>query len=148
MTVLLAMVFAAALSAGNAEFDRTAAEGAAKIAMARFGKSLAENGAAAGVLKDAMLADPGRFAKKSAAESECLPMYVKSAEDAYAAEMSDVARRLSLPDDFRVELSERDRRGVEERFRRAFDEERREAVAAQARGIVAATRPGEEEFES
>ena len=148
MTVLLAMVFAAALSAGNAEFDRTASEGAAKIAMARFGKSLAENGAAAGVLKDAMLADPGRFAKKSAAEAECLPIYVKSAEDAYAAEMSDVARRLSLPDDFRVELSERDRKGVEERFRRAFDEERSEAVAAQAKGIVAATRPGEEEFES
>ncbi|MBR2356065.1 MAG: hypothetical protein IKA69_06785 [Kiritimatiellae bacterium] len=148
MTVLLAMVFAAALSAGNAEFDRTASEGAAKIAMARFGKSLAESGAAPGVLKDAMLADPGRFAAKSAAEAECLPIYVKSAEDAYAAEMSDVARRLSLPDDFRVELSERDRRGVEERFRRAFDEERREAVAAQAKGIVAATRPGEEEFES
>ena len=148
MTVLLAMVFAAALSAGNAEFDRAASEGAAKIAMARFGKSLAENGAAPGVLKHAMLADPGRFAEKSAAEAECLSIYIKSSEDAYAAEMSDVARRLSLPDDFRVELSERDSRGVEERFRRAFDEERREAVAAQARGIVAATRPGEEEFES
>ena len=36
MTELLAMVFAAALSAGNAEVDRTAAEGAAKIAMARL----------------------------------------------------------------------------------------------------------------
>lgn len=148
MTVLSAIMFAAALSAGNAEFDRAASEGAAKIAMARFGKSLAENGAAAGVLKDAMLADPGRFAAKSAAEAECLSIYVKSAEGAYAAEMSDVARRLSLPDDFRVELSERDRKGVEARFRRAFEEERREAVAEQSRGIVAATRPGEAEFES
>jgi len=148
MTVFSAIMVAAALSAGNAEFDRAASEGAAKIAMSRFGKALAENGAAAGVLKDAMLADPGRFAEKSAAEPECLSIYVKSAEDAYAAEMADVARRLSLPEDFRVELSEQDRAGVEARFRRAFEEERREAVSEQAKGIVAATRPGEAEFES
>ena len=148
MMALSAIMFAAALSAGNAEFDRAASEGAAKIAMARFGKSLAESGAAPGVLKHAMLADPGRFAAKSAAEAECLSIYIKSAEDAYAAEMADVARRLSLPDDFSVEFSECDRKGVETRFCRAFDEERREAVAEQAAGIVAATRPGEAEFDS
>jgi len=148
MTMFSAIIVAAALSAGNAEFDRAASEGAAKIAMARFGKALAENGAAEGVLKDAMLSDPERFAAKAAAESECFAIYVKSAEEAYSVEMSGVAKRLSLPDDFRVELSEQDRKGVESRFRRAFDKERGEAVAEQAKGIIAATRPDEVEFES
>ena len=40
--MMLALVFAATLSAGNAEFDKTALDGAAEIAVGRVCAELAE----------------------------------------------------------------------------------------------------------
>ena len=50
MMMMGVLVFAAALSAGNAEFDRVAAEGAARITLERVTAELKTQGPAAGVL--------------------------------------------------------------------------------------------------
>ena len=141
-------ILAAALSAGNAEFDRSAAEGAARIALGRFAHELAERGPAPGTLKAAMLADPGRFADPAEAEKECRPLYMSAADREFASERARVLEKLSLPEDFELAFPDAEKCRVEGRFGSAFASERAAAVDEQARSLVASTRPSEEEFES
>ena len=54
---ILPLMLAVALSAGNAEFEKTAANGAAEIAVGRIAAELSSKGPAAGGLRKAMLDD-------------------------------------------------------------------------------------------
>ena len=62
---ILPLMLAVALSAGNAEFEKTAANGAAEIAVGRIAAELSSKGPAAGGLRKAMLDDPKRFAVRA-----------------------------------------------------------------------------------
>lgn len=142
------LILAAALSAGNADFDRTAAEGAAQITFARTRKELVKQGPAEGVLRKAMLEDPARFKVKSEAEDYCREIFMGEVVKAYLEKCAEIRKGLSLPDTFAVDFSEAERTTVDEKFPAVFVKERREAVAEQAKGIMSTTRPSEAEFES
>ena len=142
------LLLAAALSAGNAEFDRSAAEGAARITFARARRELVSEGPSEGVLRTAMLADPTRFRTREAAEAACRTLYADAAQRQYDARCAQVRRDLALPEDFAVDFTTEDRDRLAAKFPGAFDAERRAAVAAQAQGLMSATRPTEAEFEA
>lgn len=141
------ILLASALSAGNAEFDRAAAESAARITLERFARELREKGPGDGVLSAEMLRDPGRFASSAAAEKECRAVYAAKAEEAFVKKREEVKLSLSLGDSFSFDLTSADRAALESRFPAVYKAERRDAVAAQARNIVAATRPTEAEID-
>ncbi len=144
---IAAVFFAAALSAGNAEFDKVAAEGAARITMDRFAADLAGKGAGVS-LSDAMLADPAKHSARTKSESICREMWTKAALDAYVKESENVRRRLNLPKEYALEMAKGVRSALDAKFPRAFDLERKRAVAAQSRTLVTSLRPSEAEFES
>ncbi len=142
------MLLAAALSAGNAEFDRVAAEGAARIAARRHATVLAEKGPGDGVLRQAMLAESGAHAARAESERKCRGIFAEKVKESFEAECREIRCRLELPDDFELAWSEADGRKLDAAFPRAFDAERKAAVAEQAKGIVSTIRPTEAEFES
>ena len=142
------LLLAAALSAGNAEFDRTAAEGAARIAVGRLRRELTDKGPAQGFLKEAMLADPGAYASRDEAEKSCRSLYSARAEKEFADACQEIRRRLALPENVAFALTDDDKAKLASRFPAAFETERREAVSEQAKGIVREIRPDEAEFES
>ena len=145
--MMSAVLLAAALSSGNAEFDNAAREGAREIALRRAAAEIAEKGPPAGALEDAMLSDPGRFVKASDAKRLCREIFEREAKAAFAAKAKAIDERLgtrpgSAFPGLRVEDV------VGRHFERAFEKERRSAVERQAKGIVAATRPAEGDFDS
>ncbi len=141
-------LLAAALSAGNAEFDRTAAEGAARIAARRHVIELTTQGPTTGVLSRAMLANPRAHATVAASREACRALFVATATENFEAACREIRRRLELPDDFVLTFEESDRKKVEALFPKAYEVERRAAVAEQAKTIVSTIRPTEAEFES
>lgn len=145
--ILSCLMLASALSAGNAEFDRTAAEGAARITMERYVRELREKGLQKGVLESEMLADPGRFASRAGAEGECRAIYLAKAGQAFTNKLEEVKRSLSLDDSFKFDFADADKAAVGSNFPKAFEAERRSAVDTQAKRLVGATRPSEAEFE-
>ena len=145
---MIVFILAAVLSAGNAEFDRTAAEGAARITLERAKAELKSSGPAAGTLKSAMLADPGKFARLDEAKRECRAVFDAAAEAAFAAKLEAVREQLQLGDGFKVEFSNEDKAKVASLFDVTFDRERREACAEQAAKLVSATRPTEADFDA
>ena len=145
---LLAVLFAVALSAGNAEFERTAAEGAADIAIDRIAAELSAKGASAGALTKAMLADPQRFASRVEAESACRAIYEKQVDAEFAAAAEAVRKRLSLGKDYAPKFASAQRTAALGRFAAAFAEERTAACATQAKGIAGTVRPSEADFET
>lgn len=80
------LLLAASLSAGNAEFDRTAAEGAARISFDRFTAACARKGVDAHFLREAMLASSADFRERSAAETRCAELYSERLERTFSAE--------------------------------------------------------------
>ncbi len=142
------MLLAAALSAGNVEFDRTAAEGAARIAVRRQAAELAAKGPGAGVLSGAMLADPGAYATRAAAEAKCRELFAEKTRQAFEAACREIRRRLELPEDFELAFTDADRANLAKTFPKVFEAERREAVAGQAKKILSEIRPSEADFES
>ena len=142
------LLLAAALSAGNAEFDRTAAEGAARISAARFAAEMVRRGPDADALAKAMLADPDACSSRRAAEGYCRDLFEKSFDSTFLAEATAIRRRLGLDDAFVLRLSDRDLEALRAGFAPAFESARKTAVAEQAKTLAATTRPSEEEFES
>jgi len=149
------VLFAAALSAGNIEFDATAREGARGISISRAAAELRANGPAPGSLAKAMLADPAKFEKPAEAERLCRGLFAEEVRSQFAAKVLAIDERLGIASN-RVESAssgaEMDAAKVEEivnrRFGGAFAAERKSAVESQAKTIVAATRPTEEEFDA
>ena len=143
---MLAILFAVSLSAGNAEFERTAVQGAAGIAVDRIAAELSAKGPSAGGLAKAMLADPKRFASRAEAESACREIYAAEIADEFRAKAKAVGERLGLGTEFKPEMK---RRGETDKlFAAAFEAERAAACAEQAKGIAGAVKPSEQEFES
>ena len=145
--IMSCIFLASALSAGNAEFDRNAAESAARITMDRFVREMRENGLESGILSAEMLRDPGRFASSAAAEKECRVIYISKAEEAFARKCEDVRRSLSLDESFTFSLTDADKAALESKFPKVYKSERRDAVAGQAKQIVTATRPTEADID-
>ena len=144
---MIALLLAATLSAGNAEFDATARDGARDISLSRAREELREKGPAPGALEKAMLADPKKFEKPAEAEALCRDIFADELRAQFAAKARAIAERLGIESD-KVEL---DAGKVDEiaskHFGSAFAAERKAAVEAQAKTIVTATRPTEAEFD-
>ena len=142
---ILPLMLAVALSAGNAEFEKTAANGAAEIAVGRIVAELVENGPVAGGLRKAMLDDPKRFAARVEAEKICREIYAAELAEEFRARTKAVGERLGLGADFKPEMK---RQADGKLFEEAFAKERSAACAEQAKGIAGAVKPSEAEFES
>ena len=119
MIANLFILLAAALSVGNAEFDRRAAEGAARISFARARQEIVADGPSGHVLRQAMLADPTRFRTRAEAEAACRALYADAADRQYQAACDDIRRQLALPADFAVGFSDDDRARLSARYPRA-----------------------------
>ena len=90
------VLFAAALSAGNIEFDATAREGARGISISRAAAELRENGPAPGSLAKAMLADPAKFEKPAEAERLCRGLFAEEVRSQFAAKVLAIDERLGI----------------------------------------------------
>ena len=144
----LPIVLAAALSAGNAEFDEVAKRGASEIALRRIETELVSNGPAGGTLEKAMLDEPARFARPAEAEQLCRGVYKTALEDEFRRRARLVAERLGLDGkDCELAAAAEDR-ALATAYPKAFAAERAAAVAKQARAISGVVRPTEAEFES
>ena len=136
---MIALLLAATLSAGNAEFDATARDGARDISLSRAREELREKGPAPGALEKAMLADPKKFEKPDEAETLCRDIFADELRAQFAEKARAIAERLGIEPD-KVEL---DAGKVDEiaskHFGSAFASERKAAVETQAKTIVTAT---------
>ena len=165
---LLAIVFAAALSAGNAEFDRAAQSGAAEVSVRRIAAELAEKGPKSGTLADAMLAGGEKFAAREQAKELCRGVFEAAVEREFAEKVKGVRERLGIASErestrigriFTNEFSFAEIRKIRENsrsdssrpevdFDKVFEAERAAACAEQAKGIAGAVKPTEQEIES
>jgi len=144
----LPLLLAAALSAGNAEFDATAREGARGISLARAAAELREKGPDRGALAKAMLADPAKFESPEEAESLCREIFADGLRAQFAAKARAIDERLGIAARDEAMPAGDVEEAVGRHFRGAFAAERKSAVESQAKTLVAATRPSEEEFDS
>ena len=144
---MIALLLAATLSAGNAEFDATARDGARDISLSRVREELREKGPAPGALEKAMLADPKKFERPAEAEALCRGVFADELRAQFAAKARAIAERLGIESN-KVELDAgKTDEIVNKHFASAFAAERKAAVEAQAKTIVTATRPTEAEFD-
>lgn len=144
---LQVLMLAAALSAGNAEFDRSASDVALAIESARIAGRLAADGAPTGILCRAMLDNPGAFAAREAAADACRTVYLAAVECEYRACVLDCARRLGIAPGGEA-MDSHSREAAMAHFEAAFARERQDAVHMQAQRIVARYRPTAADFES
>ena len=168
---MIAFILAATLSAGNAEFDSTARDGARDISLSRAREELREKGPAPGALEKAMLADPKKFEKPAEAEALCRGVFADELRAQFAAKARAIDERLGIGsnsvgvdpnstlsdsnstlNDPNTTLKDSISPLIDEiankHFAAAFAAERKAAVEAQAKTIVAATRPTEAEFDA
>ena len=168
---MIALILAATLSAGNAEFDSTARDGARDISLSRAREELREKGPAPGALEKAMLADPKKFEKPAEAEALCRGVFADELRAQFAAKARAIDERLGIGsnsvgvdpnstlsdsnstlNDPNTTLKDSISPLIDEiankHFASAFAAERKAAVEAQAKTIVAATRPTEAEFDA
>ena len=143
---MLGLMLAAALSAGNAEFDRVAVDGAAAIAVNRIAAELAERGPKTGGLEKAMLEGGAPFAEREAAKEACREIFREAIEAEFREKVRGVRARLGLGEekqqayDNKVEVDDK-------LFEAAFEAERRSACERQAKTIAGAVKPTEAEVE-
>ena len=145
---MLPLLLAAALSAGNAEFDATARDGARGISLARAAAELREKGPDRGALEKAMLADPAKFERPEDAERLCRGLFADELRAQFAAKARAIDERLGIAAPAEAMPSGDVDAAVERHFRGTFAAERKSAVESQAKTLVAATRPSEEDFDS
>lgn len=153
MTVFSAVVLAVSLAAGSGEFDRAAAEGAARIAVSSVKERILKNARSSKSLKDAMLAEPVRAVKRSDAEDLCRDIYLKASAEELKREVEMVFARLAagrrIEDAFpsglvatAAVLTKKDMGVISGGpFKKAFAAARKEACDEQAAGLALAIRP-------
>ncbi len=153
MTGFSAVVLAASLAAGSGEFDRAAAEGAARIAIASIKERILKTARASDDLKKAMLDEPMSAVKRSDAENLCRDIYLKASAEELAREAGIVFARLAAgrrtEDAFpsglvatASVLSENDMEVISRGpFKKAFSRAREEACKEQAEGLALEIRP-------
>ena len=145
---ILPLMLAVALSAGNAEFEKTALDGAQTVAFRRVEADILAKGPEAGKLKQMMLEDPVAFANaqkaKELGREHYLPLVVAELVSAKRA----INARLGLPAEDGVELPKQRADEAMGRFESYYVAERAAACAEQAKGIAGAVKPSEQEFET
>ena len=149
---ILALLLAATLSSGNAEFDATARDGAREIAVARVKAELAEKGPSSGALEGAMLSDPAAYEKPAEAEKLCRGVFAAEVARQFAEKARSIDERLGIAADAAGSATALDESSlakvVDSHFAAAFAAERKSAVEAQAKTIVSSTRPSEADFDA
>ena len=142
-------------------FDRTAAEGAAKLVLASVAEEVLAGGEGAKTnLVGALLGDPARFRSAELAKTALKDPYRRDLERRYAAEAERVLARLARPrsvaEAFPAAFREQAARlpdgaaehSVAEVYPRLFTAARAEACAAQAKTLSATVHPTEAEVDS
>ena len=145
MNGCLTLLLAAALSAGNAEFDQTARDGAASVAIARIEAELASKGPPSGALERAMLEGGAKFASCQEAKELCRGVFAAALEAEFAARTKAVCERLGMG-----QQAHDNKLGtnVDKLFERAFAAERKSACEKQAKTIAGAVKPSEADVEA
>lgn len=149
MNLFPLLLLAATLSSGNAEFDRTAVEGARSVALRQAETRIAAEGPQTGSLRQLMLEDPKEFVSAAQAKETGRTLYRQLMDGELAAEKAKIDERLGLaeiPCEVRLSAELADRAMA--RFDDYYAGERRAACEEQAKAIVAATRPTEAEFDA
>ena len=145
--ILAFVMLAAALSAGNAEFDRSATQGAYDIAIGREVQRLETEGPEQGALAAKMLADPKRYETAAQAKETAKEDYAALVKAEYEAAKGKIEERLGLKTTNSTNLTNFTKGmngdGV---FERRFAEERKTACETQAKGIAANVKPAEADF--
>jgi len=146
---LLAIAFAATLSAGNAEFESVSKTGAFAIAAARERARLVSEGPSKGVLAKAMLSSPEAFVRADASKPEAWNVYRAMIEAEYGVLRKAVAERLGLAaPEAEGGFDSGDLESAKVRFEKCYAEERAMACAEQAATLVGVVRPDEADFET
>lgn len=143
----LAIVLAATLASGNAEFEETANRGAFDIAAGREKARLVAEGPAKGALAKAMLAKPEAFVKADASKDAAWGVYQAMLEAEYAGLCKQAGERLGLKATDAVFGAE-DLERAKTRFDGQYADERAAACAEQAASLVGIVKPSEAEFET
>lgn len=143
------LILAAALSAGNTEFEDEARDTAATIAVRRLERNLVENGLDVGVLESAMLSDPVRFKSRAVAEELCRDLYAAAVLSRYTNAVARIRADLELG----AEASSIPRSAVVtnvlvRHYAATFARERASACTAQAQRIALRVKPDEADLES
>lgn len=146
---ILAILFAATLSAGNAEFDQAVRDGARKVALRRVETRLAAQGPAAGALARKMLENPRAYAGAADAKERGKTAYLDLMADEYATAMREVDARLggAAPEGSRPAFDVESPASAQV-FEAYYARERASACAEQAKGIAGSIRPAEADVES
>lgn len=160
ITVVLALLALSAAGVSRDAFDRTAAEGAARIVLnAIAGEALTGGAAAKAQLVAAMMGDPGKYTVAAKAREGLKDDFRRWLEQKYAAEAAKVLERLARPgkpeDAFTAEFREKAvvmpsataEKSLSDVYPGAFEAARIEACRQQAATLQATVRPSEEEVE-
>lgn len=139
---------ALSLTAGNAEFEKAAAETAEEISIFKARGEIRANGPGKGILEKAMLSDPKTFSSRAAAEKEARRVYVAAAKNVFSNRISEIRRALAVKREMKAEFGRDDLNAVLQMFPAVFEKERADACARQAREIKAGVRPTAEEFDT
>jgi hypothetical protein len=141
----------ASLAAGSEEFDRAAAEGAARLVINRIKADIANKPLAGNDLKESMLASPAAAAKRADAEKICRQVYRAAAEAQLKQQADEVLARLAngngavFSEEFRTEAARlgesKEKQMMSGPFAKAFAEARKAACDEQARTIAVKIRP-------
>ena len=145
--ILFPLMLAAALAAGNAEFDAAANDGALSVAVSRENTRLRKEGPKAGAMKAKMLAAPGDYETAAAAKERCRTEYFELMTTELVAARTAIAARLGVrpyvASDKAGDFAEAEWLPV---FERRFAAERKAACEEQAKTIAAKVKPSEADF--
>lgn len=145
--MLFPLLLAAALSAGNAEFDRAAVNGAQTVALRKAELRIAANGPQTGILRQYMLDSPKDFENAARSKEDCRVLYRSLLDAELAGEKKRIDERLGLTMiPCHARLSESLAEKAMKRFEAYYAEERKAACEEQAKTIAANVKPSEADF--
>lgn len=144
----LALLLAAALSAGNAEFEREANQLAADIAITRLKTEFVEKGLVTNALERAMLERPDAFRSRADAEKLCRTLYTNELTRLYRARTEAIIRSLGENADAVTPDARTIDETTERHFVREFAAQRANACQMQAQSIALKVKPDEADLES
>jgi hypothetical protein len=151
--ILPIIILSLSLASGSKEFDRAAAEGAAKIAVSSIKERLLKTDQHSDVLKGAMLKEPAKAVKCADAEVFCRQIYLKTSSDKLKNEVDAVLKRLAgergvenvfppeLVESVKILTPQEERSIAEGPFKKSFALARKEACLEQAKGLAVKIRP-------
>ena len=145
---MIVLIFlATALSAGNAQFDKAALEGANDIAISRVSNKIAHEGAEWEILENAMLSAPEKFVTREEANKACREIYKALLLKEFSDSTHKIALRLGLKENSKATLPEESLAKAMELYSKKFDNARLAALKKQVENITRTVRPTEEEIE-